>query len=99
MIEKFYTTIFTAKRMVYTANKSSLSSNGTFDGHLQQAAPELVASLADTYKLSHTIWCSRSEDVQSGDQLETGGNKYTVQSVQDNSTGNNDHYELHVLKA
>ncbi len=105
-ISDWYTTTFTVKRMVYGGsdvggdnNKSSLETQGTFNGHLQQADPNLVASLAQTYKLDFLIWCSRSEDVQVGDQLEEGSNKYTVMALQDNSTGSNDHYELHLRKA
>ena len=106
MINGFYTTTFTVKRMVYGGsdvggdnNKSALETQGTFDGHIQQAKPDLIASLAQTYTLDHIIWCDRSEDVQKGDQLEEGSNKYTIEAIQDNSTGDNNHYELHVSKA
>lgn len=99
MISRFYTTEFEVFRQTYTDNKSEEASQGTFDGHLQQASPNLVASVADTYKLSHLVWCSREEDVQAGDTLKVGSDRYTVAAVQDNMVGDNEHYELHVMKA
>ena len=99
MISRFYTTEFEVYRMAYTDNKAEEALQSTFNGHLQQAAPNLVASVADTYKLSHLVWCAREEDVRSGDTLKVGSDRYTVQAVQDNMVGDNDHYELHVMKA
>ena len=105
-ITDFFTNTITVKRMVYGGsdvggdnNKSTLETQGTFKGHIQQADPELIASLAQTYKLDYLIWCSRDADVQVGDQLEEGSNVYTVMNIQDNTTGENTHYELHVRKA
>ncbi len=98
-IERFYTETITVYRMVYTLNKAALVEQGTITGHIQQAGADLIASVAETYKLSHFIWCARSENVQVGDELTVGGDKYTVAAVQDNTTGMNTHYELHVMKA
>ena len=99
MISRFYTTAFEVYRQVYTDNKSEEALQSTFNGHLQQASPNLIASLADTYKLEYLVWCSRAEDVRPGDTLKVDDTRYTVLAVQDNMVGTNDHYELHVRKA
>jgi hypothetical protein len=95
MIEKFYTTAFTVKRMTaYVSGKSSLWTVGTFNGHLQQANAELIADLANAYSVSHTIWCDIATNVQAGDTLEVGSDKYSVRAVQFNEVGQNKHLEI-----
>ena len=80
-------------------NKSSLVTQGTFNGHLQQASPNLVASVAATYKLDFIVWCARTEDVVVGDILILGSDQYSVMAIQDNlAAGGNKHYELHLRK-
>lgn len=98
-IERFYTTTFTVKRFGYTANKGSLSTQGTFEGHLQQEDIERIQNLASKFTVSHSIWCAVGTDVNIGDQLETGGEKYTVRAIQTNNYGDNDHLELLVEQA
>jgi len=98
-IENFYTTTFTVKRFAYTGTKGSLSTQGTFVGHLQQALIEQVANIASKFTISHSIWCATDTDVNLGDQLEEGGDKYTVKAIQTNNYGGNDHLELLVEKA
>jgi hypothetical protein len=95
MINQFFTTLFTIKRMAYTANKATLTTAGTFSGHLQQIVQERVSALAGAYKVSHSIWCDPSVSVNLGDVLESGAKKYIVQAVQYNDhLGGNKHLEI-----
>ena len=97
MISHLFTTSFEIRRQVYTANKSVLTATGiSFNGHIQQLAPEKVAQIAGSFKISHTIWCSVAETVQVGDILINGSNKYTVRSIQTNNYGYNKHLQLYV---
>lgn len=97
-IERFYTTTFTIKRMVYTGDKSALQSAGTFNGYIQQLSQSKVQELAGALKVSHSIWCSVDTVVNLGDQLEVGAIKYAVRAIQTNNTGGNQHLELLVEK-
>lgn len=98
MISNFYTTTFTAKRMVYTGDKSALSSITGFNGHIQQLTQEKVAELAGALKVSHSVWCPVGTSVQLGDQITENGNTYAVRAIQKNNVGNNTHLELLVEK-
>ena len=97
-ITGFYTTSFTNKRMVYVGNKSSLATVGTFNGHLQQATPELAEQLSMVFTKTFTVWCDELTDIQEGDEVLEGSNKYSVKAVQLNTVGYNKHLELVIEK-
>ncbi|KKT72763.1 MAG: hypothetical protein UW68_C0026G0012 [Candidatus Collierbacteria bacterium GW2011_GWB1_44_6] len=97
-ITSFFTTTFTIKRMVYTANKSALQTAGTFNGYIQQLSQQKLQEIAGALKVSHAIWCAVDTVVNLGDVLEVGTNKYAVKAIQTNNTGGNQHLELLVEK-
>jgi NhaP-type Na+/H+ and K+/H+ antiporter len=96
MIERFYTTTATKKRMVYTNDKSTLSGTTTFNCHIQMAGSR-TQEFDATLKISHIIWCQKDTDVKVGDVLEVGSIKYKVKFIETHiitSTGENQHKEL-----
>jgi len=98
MIKRLFKTSFTIKRMEYTADKSTLVTQGTFFGHIQQTSPEKAAQLAGSFKISHSIWCEIGTDVEIGDVLENGTDKYIIKAIQSNNIGYNKHLQLYVEK-
>lgn len=98
-IERFYTTTITQKRHGYTGDKSSLSTLGTFNGHIQVAQQDRVQQFDQSLNISHLIWCEQNQDIKIGDILEASGNTYKVKLINDmniSSTGQNQHLELEV---
>jgi len=88
--------------MVWTGNSSSKSSIGTFNGHIQQANPQLAETLGETWSNIFSIWCALGTDVQEGDELTVASGNYAdtyhVRQIQKNATGNNEHLELVVMR-
>jgi len=96
-INKWYTKTFTVKREVYTGNKSDLEVAGSFDGHLQQAGPEMQEYLATSWTHSFIVWCAPDTDVLEGDLLidQSDNQTYYVRTIQENfASGDNIHLEL-----
>lgn len=95
MIERFYTTSFTTKRLSYNVNDvGTYSSHTTFDGHIQQARPELNEILKNQLVNVFIIWCDEATDVQVGDLVDDGTREYVVKEIQRNTVGDNQHLEL-----
>lgn len=99
MISDFYTTEFEVTRPVWDVDEddhpiSELAVIGTFNGHLQQAGPELIQNLGLSFTKAFTIWCALDTDVLEGDTLEASEISYTVRALQKNVTGGNQHLEL-----
>lgn len=99
MIEDFFTTLFTVNRSAWTTdgegNPYSTESEGeTFYGHIQQANAELVQHLGLSLTKAFSVWCARDTDVKAGDTIATNGTTYSVRAVQDNATGDSEHFEL-----
>lgn len=99
MINDFYTTLFTVKRLEWTEDEdynqySVIASVGSFSGHIQQASPELTQSLGLSFSKTFTIWCAVDEDVEEGDVLDSAEGEYLVKAVQKNNLGANAHLEL-----
>lgn len=101
-IKRLFTESIAVTRMVWTGNSSSQSSIGSFNGHIQQASPELAETLGETWSQVFSIWCDLGTDVEEGDKLVVAfGNyadTYYVQQIQKNATGINAHLELVVTK-
>lgn len=94
-IENFYTTEFTVKRQTFSGGKSSLVTQGTFKGHLQQAGPDIMQQYQGLrHSKAWTIWCKPSTDVQEGDRLTAGGVNYDVRFVENRNVGNEGHLQL-----
>lgn len=96
MINKRFTTKFTNSRMVWSGEYSEIDEANEFYGHIQQMTAELTQSLGLTFTKAYTIWCSLDTDVAVGDELESGGYKYTVRAIKDLLVGNNKHKQLFV---
>ncbi len=96
MIEKFYTDEANVKRLTYTDNKSSYSSVGLVSGHLQQASAYVIAQTASIYTLSHLFWCGVDEDIAVNDNVVIDGAEYSINGIQRNAYGKNDHLECHI---
>ena len=93
-INRFYTTSFSNKRMVYASNKSSLVLVGIFSGHIQQASAELAEQMNMVFTKTFSIWCDETTDIQEGDDVLEGSNTYSVKAVQLNNIGDNAHLEI-----
>lgn len=99
MIERFYTTSFTVKRMVWAGGKSSLSEVATFDGHIQQGTDERFQEYKGlTFTKAFTIWAPTSVNVVEGDIVNDGTNDYSVRLFQNREIGANSHNEIIVEK-
>lgn len=99
MINDYYTTSFSTFRPVWTTDDDDNSfseeqSVGTFNGQLQQANAELVASLGLSFTKAFTIWCDVATDVKEGDTLYSPTDKYSVRAVMKNNIGQNRHLEI-----
>ena len=92
MIENFYTTSITVFRQAFVNNKSSLSQQGTFKGHIQQGTEDrLQEHLGFRFTKAFTIWCPPDTDVKKGDRLVQGENNYDVRFTEDRDVGENGH--------
>lgn len=99
MIADFYTTTFTVKRSVWVTDignnpYSTEMGQGTFDGHLQQAAADLVQHMGLSLTKTFAVWCALGTDVIDGDTLETAEGTYSVRAIQSYAIGGNAHLEL-----
>lgn len=81
MIDRFFTTTFTVKRMVWYEESGELQDAISFSGHIQQATMELVQSLGLSLTNAFTLWCSPTVDLQIGDQVASGGKYYSVKAL------------------
>jgi hypothetical protein len=66
----------------------------TGSGHLQQASKELVERYAMSFQNSFTLWVDFGTDIQIGDTLTSGTDKYTVRGLNTLNYGNNKHIEV-----
>jgi len=99
-ISKFYTTTFTVKRLVFLDSASNLQEQGSFSGHIQQATDDNLMEYAGLrLTKAFVIWCEPGEDVQEGDKLEEGSNKYDVRFAINRNVGSNGHLQLLVEKS
>lgn len=98
MINRFFTTLFTNKRMVWYEEAGEEQTSITFYGHIQQASPDLAQSLGMTYTKTFIIWCPLATNVSVGDNLVNGSYTYSVKSIIERSVGTNTHLELVVEK-
>lgn len=94
MIERFYTTNFSVRRMVWSGDSSSEQSIESFMGHIQQAAAELSESMGLSFSKAFTIWCPVDTDIEDGDAVTDGEWLYTVKAVRENKVGINQHLEV-----
>ena len=92
MIDRFYTKTFTVFRQTFVSNKSSLVSQGSFKGHIQQGTEDrLQEHLGLRFTKAFTIWCASGTDVKKGDRLTEGENEYDVRFTEDRDVGDNGH--------
>lgn len=102
-IDRFFTNAITLKRMSWSNDSSGEISGTGFNGHIQQAGPDLAEYLGESLGRGFIIWCDKDTDVDSGDTLTiaTGDyvGEYTVKNVQINATGNNMHLEVICVKS
>jgi hypothetical protein len=99
-INNFFTVLFTINRPSWGTDgsgnpESTLEEVGTFNGHLQQAQPELAVNLGLALTKVYTIWCPPDTAVRAGDSLESVHGRFSVKAIQDNGfVGVNKHLEL-----
>ena len=102
MIERFYTTTFSSKRMVWDNDSAVDTTLSSFVGHIQQATPEYSQDVALAFGKTFLVWCAVGTDVESGDTLTVAtGNyagTYNVKMKMLNAIGANQHLELTVIK-
>ncbi len=98
MIQKFYTTEFKVYRDKWKTDEhgkyTEKSLIGTYNGHLQQATPELAQQLGLKYTNTFTLWCDVLTDIQESDDVLISSVKYTVSAIQKNLVGINQHLEV-----
>lgn len=97
MISKFFTTTFTTKRQEFSGDSSALISKGTFIGHIQQGTPENYQEyIGFRLTKAFTVWCPSDTDVQEGDRIEQGSNRYDVRFLinRDINSSRNAHLQL-----
>ena len=82
--------------MVWTGSSAELSTIGTFKGHKQQTPAQDISTMDIAYGKSSQIWCPVGTDVQTGDVIESGSNKYSVRAVNTRDYGTNQHLQLTV---
>lgn len=99
-IERFFTKTFTTKRQVWVNNKSSISTIGTFKGHLQQTKVELVRELGLSFGNTYTLYCPHDTNILREDLLEYGGDTYSVRQIaqKDYATTANKHLQIIIEK-
>lgn len=93
-ISKFFTTSVVVKRLVFANDSSALTSQTTFNGHIQQVRPELAQEQGFRYGELFYIWCPVDTDVERSDRLEVGSDTYDIQDVEEFSVGNEQHLQL-----
>lgn len=95
-IQRFFTKTFTVKRQVWTSNKSSISTIGTFKGHIQQTKVELVKELGLSYANSYTLYCPHTTNILKEDIVEYGTDVYSVRqiAIKDYGTVTNKHLQI-----
>lgn len=99
MISDFFTTLFAVSRASWTKDEddndeSAEQEVGMFNGHIQQANPQLAQSLGFSFTTTFTVWCASDEDVRVGDTLNSIQGTFSVKAKQDNLVGDNQHLEL-----
>lgn len=98
-IGRFYTTEFTVTRQVWSGDSSALISQGTFKGHLQQATPDIYQQYEGLRNTkAWKVWCAVGTDVEEGDRLTVGSDKYDVRFIENRNTGNQAHLLLIIEK-
>lgn len=102
MIDRFFTTSITNKRMSWSNESSAEVSVGTFKGHIQQAGPEHSELVGEAWGQTFLIWCAIGTDIEAGDSITvasgTYSGTYSVKNVQNNDTGVNAHLEVTIIK-
>lgn len=101
-IDRFFTTTFEVKRMQWSNESSAEITVESFLGHIQQAGPEFTQHIAEAWGKTFLIWCDKTTDIQHGDTItiESGdyAGTYNVKNIQINATGENQHFEVTVIK-
>ena len=93
-INRFFTTLFAVLRSQWSGESSSLISETSFFGHLQQATSQLAESLHLAYTRTFTVWCDVNTDVQEGDLIRDGEYDYSVRAIRKLNYGGNQHLNL-----
>jgi hypothetical protein len=81
MIDRYFTTLFTVKRMLWTGESGELQDAVSFYGHIQQASMDLAKSLGLAMTKTFTLWCSPVTNLLMGDELLSNGKYYTVRAL------------------
>lgn len=94
-IKRFFTTSFTVTRQTWTGDSSALVSQGTFDGHIQQASADIMQQY-EGLRLTKAwiIWCAPTVDVEEGDRITQGSDTYDVRFIENRNMGANAHLHL-----
>lgn len=94
MIDRFFTTTFTVKRMSWSNESSAEISKTSISGCIQQATAELAEGYRLDFTKAYSVWCTASADVEVGDTLANGSDTYSVKAIIDYLQGSNTHKEL-----
>lgn len=99
-INRFFATTFTVLRQTWSGDSSSLVSQGTFLGYIQQATSDNLQEFQGLrFGKTFKIWCLPDTDVEEGDRITQGNNTYDVRFVIDRNFGGNPHLEIFVEKS
>ena len=102
-INDFFTILFVVTRPVWDTDKDGNSFStpeevSSFMGHIQQASPELIETLALNFSEANSIWCPLDTDVKAGDTLQSIKGAFSVKAIQKFDNGSNKHMQIVALK-
>lgn len=94
-IERFFDTTIAVTRQTWVGDSSSLQTQTSFSGHIQQATADTLQQyqglrLSKAWK----IWCPADTDVNEADRLTVGSDTYDVRFVENRNTGTDGHLLL-----
>ena len=94
-IERFYNTVFTVARQVWSGDSSAETVQGTFNGLIEQGISKtLDQNSAFRFTKPYTVFCPIGTDVQEGDKLTENSRTYDIKYVIKEEKGGNGHLEL-----
>lgn len=94
MINRFFNTTFTIKRMVWSGESSSEVDQTSCSGHIQQARMDMIRNTAMSFTRSFTIWLPIGTNIQIGDTIDDGNYTYSIKEINQRNYGREQHLQV-----